>query len=527
MMILKRRIEEIDIFKGILIILVVIGHATSQYNMYIYQFHMAAFFFISGFLSTIENAGFIKFVYKKFMSLKLPLFAVFILMQIFIALLYHSGNYNIFFDDNLQYYGFLFNLKEFIFRDTIYLWFLGAAWFVTVLFYIEIIKKIIYDIFNKNEYVSLIISLVVFLLGYYLALNNIHFLNIDLVFIGQLYYSIGFYLRKREYLKGKINNTYVSILLFAVSLCVMFFLGKINGITVDYPSRDFGNPIINIITALNGILWTYTFSILLKKTNYLKKLLSYFGENTLSILFFHFMFFKISFFILYIFNVVNFSYLRNFLPLSNIYSFSVLTVCLSIFFSLLLWFCLKKIQILKFLLGQDKIKSELVYNKLAHFFNNIFTKFKCLCFLKNICLKLKEQNNYIIFLFIISFLFISPELNITFVGKTLNTIKINGDYFYDDNFVGSGIEFEIMTGKQGVIILKGYLPNNLNGNEKLRVEINGELQYYKIENNSFDINIPSATNKKTNVRIFPNWSFKASPPDVRSLSFKIVDLYSK
>ena len=146
-MILKKRIEEIDIYKGILIILVVIGHATNQYNIYIYQFHMAAFFFISGFLSTIEKDGLVKFIYKKFMSLKLPLFTVFILMQIFIAILYHSGNYNIFFDDNLQYYGFVFNFKEFIFHDRIYLWFLGATWFITVLFYIEIFKKIIYDLF--------------------------------------------------------------------------------------------------------------------------------------------------------------------------------------------------------------------------------------------------------------------------------------------------------------------------------------------------------------------------------------------
>lgn len=45
------RIEWVDIYKGILIVLMVVGHATGMFNAFIYQFHMAAFFFISGFTS--------------------------------------------------------------------------------------------------------------------------------------------------------------------------------------------------------------------------------------------------------------------------------------------------------------------------------------------------------------------------------------------------------------------------------------------------------------------------------------------
>lgn len=40
----KNRISWCDIYKGIVIILVVVGHATGKFNQYIYQFHMAAFF---------------------------------------------------------------------------------------------------------------------------------------------------------------------------------------------------------------------------------------------------------------------------------------------------------------------------------------------------------------------------------------------------------------------------------------------------------------------------------------------------
>ena len=45
----KNRISWCDIYKGIVIILVVVGHATGKFNQYIYQFHMAAFFLILGY----------------------------------------------------------------------------------------------------------------------------------------------------------------------------------------------------------------------------------------------------------------------------------------------------------------------------------------------------------------------------------------------------------------------------------------------------------------------------------------------
>lgn len=41
---LNHRIQWVDVYKGIVIILVVIGHATGLFNSFIYQFHVAAFF---------------------------------------------------------------------------------------------------------------------------------------------------------------------------------------------------------------------------------------------------------------------------------------------------------------------------------------------------------------------------------------------------------------------------------------------------------------------------------------------------
>ena len=69
-----QRLEFIDIAKGIGIILVVIGHSIGWLVPYhwIYSFHMPFFFFISGFLFTIQGKNFLTFTKKRIRSLLLP-----------------------------------------------------------------------------------------------------------------------------------------------------------------------------------------------------------------------------------------------------------------------------------------------------------------------------------------------------------------------------------------------------------------------------------------------------------------------
>ena len=83
----NKRIEWIDIFKGLAIILVVIGHSTGQFNGYIYQFHVAAFFFISGWVAIFDNTKLFNDLYKKIMiNLHLS--------RKFIIILYNNIDFN-------------------------------------------------------------------------------------------------------------------------------------------------------------------------------------------------------------------------------------------------------------------------------------------------------------------------------------------------------------------------------------------------------------------------------------------------
>lgn len=81
---MKKRIELYDVAKGILIILVVLGHIiTLEYPLssflkrFIYSFHVPAFFIISGMLinpSIVNKYSFIQYVKRQFKKIMIPYF---------------------------------------------------------------------------------------------------------------------------------------------------------------------------------------------------------------------------------------------------------------------------------------------------------------------------------------------------------------------------------------------------------------------------------------------------------------------
>ena len=76
----EARIRWVDVTKGILILLVVIGHATSLFNPLIYQFHVGAFFVLSGYTDKKCGKDFIKNIVMKFYRLGCPLIGSFFIL---------------------------------------------------------------------------------------------------------------------------------------------------------------------------------------------------------------------------------------------------------------------------------------------------------------------------------------------------------------------------------------------------------------------------------------------------------------
>lgn len=72
---MEKRIHWADALRGVLILMIVYGHTASNGDMlkhYLYSFHVAAFFFLSGFLFSKGTHGFKAFLKKKFVSLMIP-----------------------------------------------------------------------------------------------------------------------------------------------------------------------------------------------------------------------------------------------------------------------------------------------------------------------------------------------------------------------------------------------------------------------------------------------------------------------
>ncbi|MFD2246362.1 acyltransferase family protein [Pontibacter ruber] len=83
----RNRIDHIDVARGLLILLVILGHSPFQYSRYLYWFHMPAFFIISGMLHK-QPKGTVEFLSKRFFNLIIPYIAYGILIWFIVQAFY-------------------------------------------------------------------------------------------------------------------------------------------------------------------------------------------------------------------------------------------------------------------------------------------------------------------------------------------------------------------------------------------------------------------------------------------------------
>lgn len=133
-----KRIEWLDIAKGIGIFLVVYAHARAPYNSYIYNFHMPFFFLISGIL--YKSGGDVKtYILKKVKTLYIPFAGWNLIFIIGKSLLRHQS----------------ISLKSIL--DVLLTLgkdgeFLGATWFLGALFGVSVIYKIMDWFIEESAY---------------------------------------------------------------------------------------------------------------------------------------------------------------------------------------------------------------------------------------------------------------------------------------------------------------------------------------------------------------------------------------
>lgn len=290
----QAREEWIDVIKGFLIFLVVIGHCILTISadsillkaivIFIYSFHMPLFFIMSGYLFN-KKYNFNVFLLKKFKSLILP-YIMFIIVDSLVEILF--GVYSVkSFVENISA-----GYKDIVLMTTksqySSLWFLPAMFFGILIVY-GIEKNI------NDKIIKWVISIFILSLSQIWYKSGIEsFFCIREAMIAQFFIILGYESR------DKINNvllnaTFSRLILFLIVwvISIIEWVGNHNSI-INYWNSDVTPVSWSIVLAIMGSLALISFvGIWLNYRRMLYKLMIILGENSLYIYGFHYIFIRV------------------------------------------------------------------------------------------------------------------------------------------------------------------------------------------------------------------------------------------
>lgn len=515
----SKRIYWVDIFKAIAIILVVIGHSTGMFNAYIYQFHVASFFFISGWVSKMNEDCFGKDIYKKIMGLIVPVLTMILINGFILKILNLTGIYELFY--NTELVPGITDMYQNFFMTGSMIDILGAAWFLVVLFEASLLSHLNYIISGKTRWLFLLITFGMYFLGYFNMKQEAYSSNIDRALLAQGYYGTAFVLKNicNDKTFKKINNVMPFGLIFLATSAFMYLIKtyvKANSL-MDLASRQIDNIGWSTLAVANGILWIYSLSKIISfvHLNRFKKILTFIGKNSMGIMFLHFWCFRGVAFCLYTLKVIPADECARLVPSTDIgnkfwwlYTISSITV------SLLIWTILSKLPYISCLLGMNKSLVNVIptlepckqFAILYHNISDVFANG-----LKDYIRDLQLSKYKII-----GYIFVSVALILLCSSARLaprynenkdtieGTISVNFPYsgnsvdfgegwlpqtdVEDYRWVSAESEFTVYLGDQSKIKLTGYIPMGIDGLTKMQFYVNEKLV---IENNVQEDNLLS------------------------------------
>lgn len=268
-----KRIEYIDIFRSIGIILMVLGHIIDYhclFSKFFYAFHMPMFFFISGYLfnhKSKEKCSFTYYISKKIKTLLIP--------YLFFGLL----GYIIY----IARYGYSAEpVKHLFYINDKYLPISEAIWFLSALFFADIIF-FLSERYIKNRF---ILFVTVFIVSVFGCIQN-RILNFDLPFsLGQAFVGLGFiyigFLYKTFENKYNIINSLPFVYLFLLTIVSIFLIFKNNNISM-YGEKYGIIPLFWFNAVIFSVLLLYYSKIIYSiiKNNRIVNYLCSIGENSI------------------------------------------------------------------------------------------------------------------------------------------------------------------------------------------------------------------------------------------------------
>lgn len=329
---MKKYFEEVDILKGIAIILVIIGHSVIWFPInlhdinwcnYFFEFvsisHMPLFFLVSGFCFSYKNKTYKEHIKSKVFRILIP-YIVFSVLDLFPRIL----------------------LQKFVNRPTnledgIRKVFLngGEYWFLYVIFIIFVIYPIIYKfLISKNKKILNA--------GLIIVLTSIQFVNFTNIFLINkvmhylLFFVLGNFIKEYflelEKIQNKINfkiNFILGLIIFSVMIAYIINLKYIENYTI----------LVILAELIGCYFWFLIAKCIIKANNMLKNLFVSCGKYSLQ---------------LYLFNgyllVVSRVLIVNVLKITNpfiiIFANTFIPICVTL---LVIKFIINRFNILKFL----------------------------------------------------------------------------------------------------------------------------------------------------------------------------------
>ena len=284
----SERYKYIDYAKALLILLVVLGHSGFPFTSFIYLFHMAAFFMISGFLYKSDDGNLFYNVIKRIRTLYLP----FIMYNFIFLVLYNKFiDLRIYNSSATKY-----NLGDLFYRVIDIMTFgsygenlLGAFWYIVVLFEVTIIYALINAISLKSrrrEYITLFLVMLIYALGIISLLYGIHLprnLN-TATFVLPLFY-LGNTFAKYE------DKVPMKRIVFIGSLILLIIMNRIGKINIG--QNIYTNQFFYLVSSISGFYMViYISKVLASKFD--MAVVGYIGRNTFVILAYHFLSFKLA-----------------------------------------------------------------------------------------------------------------------------------------------------------------------------------------------------------------------------------------
>lgn len=297
--------DSITLAKAIGIILMVIGHSGCYVRLhnFIYMFHMPLFFFVSGFCFKemyLNRGG--HFIKRRIDGLYIP----FVKWNILFILL-HNTFYTLDIYNSETYFfshSHLYTLQEIvihIYNIVIRMYdseqLLGGFWFLKVLLHGSIISLLVIK-YIRNIRISALVIFVVVLLTKITGLHIPYFGVGHLSFLGAFLFVIGYI-----FAKYNIHTFSYKVILFS-----FFIIFTSSFIWYSEMGKCTISSIVPYtLTAILGIWTIYSLCCKLTmsgKDSFCFKILRFIGENTLEVLTWHFVCFKIvSLIIIYIYDL--------------------------------------------------------------------------------------------------------------------------------------------------------------------------------------------------------------------------------